>query len=291
MGRRAFEVRVSGDPAGRAMILIPGLSCGGNVWDATVRHYAGTHRVHVVTLAGFGGVPALDGADGAGEGMLERVRRDLVAYIDEQRLDRPILVGHSMGAFLSYWVAATAPAKVGPVVAVDGLPFLAALFKPDATAEGSRAGARELRARMARLSQAEYAADNRRTLARMIHDPSDVEMVARESSKSDPRAVAQITYELMTTDLRDEVAKVRVPVLQFAAAGFATTDEGRAEVLERYESQIAKVPEHEIALARSAMHFVMLDDPSFFFARTDAFLGYKATATATATANAAERVR
>jgi len=265
--RRAFDVRVTGNPKGRPMILIPGLSCGGNVWAATAKHYQATHRLHVVTLAGFGGVPALEG-----EGMLERMRRDLVAYIDEQRLDHPILVGHSMGAFLSYWVAATAPTKVGEVVAVDGLPFLSAVFRPDATAAGSRPGALLMRERMASLTQAQYVADNRRTLEWMIQNPNDVERVAKESSKSDPRAVAAIVYELMTTDLRNEVAKVRVPVLQFAAAGFAKTDKARADVLERYESQLAKVPDHKVSLARSALHFVMLDDPDFFFAEMDAFL-------------------
>src|SRR5690348_15221990 len=49
----AFTVRVSG--SGPPVILIPGLACDGNVWDATAAHLAATHEVHVLTLAGFAG--------------------------------------------------------------------------------------------------------------------------------------------------------------------------------------------------------------------------------------------
>ena len=34
-----------------------------------------------------------------------------------------VMVGHSLGGFLALWVAATAPDAVGPIVAVDGVPY------------------------------------------------------------------------------------------------------------------------------------------------------------------------
>lgn len=264
---RAFQVRVVGAPAGRPMILIPGLGCAGNVWESTVRHYQDRYSIHVVTLAGFGGVEARPS-----KAMLDGVRRDLVAYIAEQKLERPVIVGHSMGAFMAYWVAATAPDKVGAVVAVDGLPFLSALFEPGATAESNRASAAMLRDRMGSAPRAEFAAENRRSLVGMIREPKDVDFVASESGKSDPRAVAEAVYELMTTDLRDEVAKMKAPALIFAAAAFAKDESARKEVASRYEAQVAKIPDHRVVVAPDALHFVMLDAPSFFFAETDAFL-------------------
>src|SRR5271165_2213258 len=53
----AFSVKVTG--AGRPMILIPGLSCGGDVWDGTVAHFKDRYECHVLTLAGFAGQPAI----------------------------------------------------------------------------------------------------------------------------------------------------------------------------------------------------------------------------------------
>ena len=52
----AFRVEVSG--TGRPMILIPGLASAGAVWQTTVAHFATRYTCHVLTLAGFAGVPA-----------------------------------------------------------------------------------------------------------------------------------------------------------------------------------------------------------------------------------------
>ena len=52
-----FAVEVTG--SGPDVVLIPGLSSSGPVWDGTVARFADTHTLHVVTLTGFGGVPAI----------------------------------------------------------------------------------------------------------------------------------------------------------------------------------------------------------------------------------------
>jgi N-formylmaleamate deformylase len=52
----AFTVRVVGH--GRPLMLIPGLTGTGAFWDETVARYQATYQCHVVSLAGFAGVPA-----------------------------------------------------------------------------------------------------------------------------------------------------------------------------------------------------------------------------------------
>jgi len=110
-----LKVEVTG--AGRPMILIPGLGCGGNVWDGTVAHFKDAYECHVVTLAGFAGQPAI------GEPFLQQVRDGLSDYIRAKKLERPIIVGHSLGAFLAFWLAADRPDQTGPIIAVDGVPY------------------------------------------------------------------------------------------------------------------------------------------------------------------------
>ena len=95
----AFVVAVTG--SGRPMILIPGISCGGNVWAATVNHFKDRYECHVLTLAGFAGQPPL-----GGEPFLERVRDALIEYIRNKKLERPVIVGHSIGGFMAFWLGA-----------------------------------------------------------------------------------------------------------------------------------------------------------------------------------------
>src|SRR5262249_20989238 len=70
---RSFSVQVVGHAT--PMILIPGLSCGGDVWKTTVDHFKNRYECHVLPLAGFAGQPAIRPP------MLETVRNDITAYI------------------------------------------------------------------------------------------------------------------------------------------------------------------------------------------------------------------
>lgn len=259
----SFQVVVKG--SGRPMILIPGLSSPCEVWEGTIRHYSDRYEVHCVTLAGFAGIEPVKGE------FLPRVRRELVEYIKTRKLDRPIIVGHSLGGFLAYWIASTEPGLVGPIVAVDGLPALGALMNPAVTAEElARQGDAFYRMITAQTPE-QFAAQTRGSLAQMITKKEDLDRIAEYAVKSDPATVALAVKELMSLDLRQEVRKIRTPLLLIAAPG-GIPSEMAAGIRERYEAQIAAVPDHQTVVATSARHFVMLDDPAFFFSTLDAFL-------------------
>src|SRR2546423_1192999 len=91
-----FAVRVvsSGPP----IIFIPGLACSGDVWNSTVEHFSKTHQCHVLTLAGFAGQPPADGP------FMNRNVKAIGEYIREKKLDHPVIVGHSIGGFLTYLI-------------------------------------------------------------------------------------------------------------------------------------------------------------------------------------------
>src|SRR5205807_9133314 len=87
-GEKPFGVRIVGH--GRPMILIPGLACSGEVWDATVDHFKDRYECHILTLAGFAGQPPVQGP------WLQTVANGLADYIRQKKLDRPVIVGHSI---------------------------------------------------------------------------------------------------------------------------------------------------------------------------------------------------
>lgn len=259
---RSFHVEVTG--SGPPMILVPGLGCSGRVWDTTVEHYRARYTVHVLTLAGFGGQPAA----APSEHLVADVRDELVAYLAARKLDRPVLVGHSLGGFVAYSVAAKVPERIGAVVAVDGVPFLGEYFHPGATAETARAGAEKLRAHTASLDAPSFATETRAYLAMQIADPANVERVAADSVRSSPSVVGEAMFELLTTDLRPETARIVAPVLHFAAGPAATKD----VVVSRTEAQLAGIARKQVVFV-PAGHFVMLDAPDTFFGTLDRFLG------------------
>jgi pimeloyl-ACP methyl ester carboxylesterase len=261
----AFSVRVVG--SGPPVLFIPGLNSSGVVWDGVVERYRQRYTCHVLTLAGFAGQAPI------GPPFLPTVRDAILQYVVAQRLDRPAIVGHSLGGFLAFWLGATAPDRVGRIVAVDGVPFLPALSNPSASAETLKPQAEAMRDALLKASPEERARQSTLSIASMITSPEHVGIAERWARDSDPATTAQAMIEMMTTDLREEVARIKTPVLLIAAgAAFASSKEALDQVAKVYEGQVAKIPDHRTLVAERAKHFIMLDDPEFLIRALDEFL-------------------
>lgn len=268
----ALEVTVTGH--GRPVILIPGLNCPGAVWDETVARYRGQYQCHVVSLAGFGGVGPQQPVPAH---LLQDTRNQLLAYIKAQKLRRPAVIGHSLGGFLALWMAATTPEAVGPLEIVDSLPFISAIQNPATTAELACPQAEQLRQQMSQGHQP--LAASRQIAAGMVTDSARITQVARWSQVSDPATTAQAMYDMYTTDLRADLARIQQPVLVLGTwAGYAAYGATKEGVRATFTRQYAQLPQARIELSEAGRHFLMYDDTAWFFAQTDAFLRQPAVA-------------
>ncbi|MBF9222775.1 alpha/beta fold hydrolase [Hymenobacter ruricola] len=267
-----FTVRVVGQ--GRPLLLIPGLNCPGAVWDETVAHYQKQYQCHIISLAGFAGTPL---AAPLTDPLLPAVRDQLLAYINTQKLNHPVVLGHSLGGFLGLAMSVAQPDAVGPLVIVDSLPFLAAAQNPAATVETVRPMAEQTRQQM-KKSQAPLAA-RRAMMAGMVTDTARQTQVARWGLASDPATTGQAMYDMYTTDLRTDVARIKQPVLVLGAwaayAQYGSTKESTKAV---FAQQYAKLPQTRIEMSEAGRHFLMYDDTAWFLAQTDAFLKQPAVA-------------
>jgi pimeloyl-ACP methyl ester carboxylesterase len=258
----SFAVKVTGK--GKPVILIPGLSSSGAVWDGTVAHLKDRYECHVLTLAGFAGQPRIEPP------FLETVRNDLAAYIREHKLDHPVIIGHSLGGFLADWLGAHDPGLPGPIIIVDALPFLPGAWSPGATAETMKPMAEQMRAQTS-ADQASFLASSETAVKGMVTKPADVDLVMTWVKASDRVAVGNAMYDLFTHDLRGDIAAITSPVLVLPTwMGFKdyTT---RNAVEETTRKQYSAVKNCKVVMAETR-HFIMLDDPQWFYKQVDAFL-------------------
>lgn len=260
----SFDVKVTGK--GRPVLLIPGLTCPGSVWDETVAYLKGRYECHVLTLPGFAGRPAI------GDPFLPRVRDEIIRYVADRKLDRPAVIGHSLGGFMAFYVASKSPKSFGPLVAVDGVPWLGALGNPKAKVEDIAKAMEPGVAQMKKTPQETFRAQTLAALKVQMLDAKRAETVGKEAGESNPEAVGQAVWEMSTTDLRDEVAKIESPILLFAAGEWAKTDAQKEQVKTMYAAQIAKAKQGKLEVAFKARHFVMFDDFPLFSKTVDAFL-------------------
>ena len=261
----ASTVSIAVVGSGPDLVLIPGLAGGGAVWDGTVARLRDTHTLHVVTLAGFGGQPAV--AASTQDGFLDAVRDELGAYV--RRLDRPVAVaGHSLGGWTALRLGLSAPDAVSHVVVVDALPFLGAAQDPSATEASIAEQAGPMKQMMALAPADQFRLQQQMTLRSMISDPDTALAYVDLHAASDPATVAQAFYDMFTVDLRDDLADLSVPTLVLAAgSGYGALDVG-----EIYERQYAALPGVRIEVVPDARHFIQLDQPDALAAHLRAFL-------------------
>lgn len=267
-----FTVRVVGK--GQPMLLIPGLNCPGTVWDEAVAHYQQRYHCHVVSLAGFGGnAPAATLA----APLLPAVRDQLLAYIKTQKLNKPVIVAHSLGGFMALALSAAQPDAIGPLVIVDSLPYMAAIQNPAATVETVKPMAEKMRQQM---NQGHLpAAAQRQMVAGMVTNTARQAPVMRWGMASDPATTAQAMYDMYTIDLRRDISRIKQPVLVLGAwAAYAQYGSTKESTRAIFAQQYAGLPQVRIELSEAGRHFLMYDDTAWFLAQADAFLKQPAVA-------------
>jgi N-formylmaleamate deformylase len=116
-------------------------------------------------------------------------------------------------------------------------------------------------------------AAERQMVAGLVTDTARITQVARWGLASDPATVGQAMYDMYTTDLRPDVARIKQPVLVLgtwaAYRQFGATKESTRAI---FTQQYAQLPQARIELSEAGRHFVMYDDTAWFFGQTDAFL-------------------
>jgi pimeloyl-ACP methyl ester carboxylesterase len=273
VGTLRVEAYGSGSPA---LIFIPGLACGSWAWDSAVATYAATHAVYVVTLAGFDGLPPPAGAP------LDAADASLLRFITSAKLDRPIVIGHSLGGFLALRFATEHAALLRGVVAVDGTPVFPPLAQ--STADERRAAAERIAAQLTPLTREQFAAGERGLMPTLVSDPADADRLAALAAKSDPGATGAYAHDLYAADLRPQLTAATVPILEiapvpktpaaFEAPSAATqTVEQRSATYQRfYASLFPGAPNARVVTIADSLHFVQFDQPKALYDAVSAFI-------------------
>lgn len=102
--------------AGPPVIILHGLLGRGRNWLSIARSLQERHAVHLLDLRNHGASPWADTMSYAA------MAGDLAAYIAAEGLERPVVIGHSMGGKAAMTLALTRPAAVGRLVVVDIAP-------------------------------------------------------------------------------------------------------------------------------------------------------------------------
>jgi pimeloyl-ACP methyl ester carboxylesterase len=256
----------SGNPP---LILIPGLTDSGSVWNTTVARYSGAHTIYVLTLPGFGGRPAIVAP------MLDTVDRDIAGFLLTLK-SKPVIIGHSLGGFLAIRLAQEHSDLIRGAIAIDGLPVFPGMEKMTPQARGAAAAA--LGGRVAKASPADFAAAQAYRIG-YLTKPANVQTALSFSAGANVAATGSYMQELMAADIRHGLSKISVPLWEIGPFDATIDPENPynpmatlASKQAYYQGLLEGDPSAKVVMIDDSRHFIMLDQPERLFAAIDSFL-------------------
>lgn len=253
---------------GADVLLIPGLASTAEVWRGVADRLAGKRRLHLISVRGFGELPAGANASGA---VMATVAAEVRRYITEQQLERPAIIGHSMGGQLGLRIAADAGARIGRVMVVDSSPFFPALISPRATV-GDVEPIAQLAYQAIHFLGDEALRAHGRQMGLELGGATDAVFGTLGWQGGDRRVLAQSLYEVMTVDLRRRLPDITAPVtVVYGWSSDGNSPRSRTDSLFRGAYARLRTPAAFVPI-EGAEHMVMIDQPTRFMAAVDRFL-------------------
>jgi pimeloyl-ACP methyl ester carboxylesterase len=241
------------------------------VFAATAHELKGRYRSHLVQVKGFSGTPA--GANATGP-VMPPVAEEVGRYVAELSLERPVIIGHSMGGAIGMMIAARHPDVVRGLMIIDMIPFAGAYFvAPDATSETAQPRANEIASQILSTPRGEITPMLREMFSGMTRNDAARVRILDWLRASDRRVVAQSFREVITTDLRPQLSRIVSPVTVLYVLPPGQTH------YPLMGGAYANLPQARLVLVEHSNHFIMLDQPRRTTAEIDTFVQARFQAT------------
>lgn len=252
-----FEVKISGKGT-QSIIFIPGFACSGQVWDSTKSTFEKDFACYTLTMAGFAGVPAQP------KSSFQSWEKEIATYIQENKINKPIVIGHSMGGSLAMALAADYPDLISKIIVVDALPCLSALMNPSFK-EKENNDCSAMVSQFASIPDAQFYQMQKGGMQQLLADTSKIEQVVNWSVQSDRTTFAEMYCDFSNTDLRDKIVNIKCPVLILLESYFINFKPAITE-------QFINLKTANLQYATKGLHFIMYDDKEWYDKQLNIFI-------------------
>ena len=254
-----ITIRTVGE--GSPVVLIPGLASSSAVYDGVAAKIGSGHKLILVQVNGFAGSQA---GSGPVDGLIDGSVDELAGWLAQHKVEKPAVIGHSMGGLMAMMLAGKHPAAAGKLLIVDALPFYGMLMGPTATPDLIRPVVEQMRAGLVNGTMPPQVPPH------MSNSESGKARILEWMKASDPKIVGEALVEDATTDFRPQLPRLAsVPVTVLYAA---PTAEFKPIADALYRDAYKSLPKARLVAVEGSEHFIMLDQPARFAEEVEAFL-------------------
>jgi len=251
-----FKVRITGEGK-TPIILIPGFSCSGDVWNETLKILEPKYKCYTLTMAGFAGVKA--DTNPSVKNWISSIEK----YIENEKLVKPIIIGHSIGGVMAEMLAADYPNTISKIIVVDAVPCLFALS--DSTYKAYENPNCSFMVNYYKFyDTAKFRLSQKMMTVSMVKDSTKIDMIAQWAVNSDRTTLGEIFCQFRNIDMRTKISQIICPTLVLLEPSF----KGEAAVVKQY----GNLKTAKLEYANEGLHFIMYDDTNWYLKEINSFL-------------------
>lgn len=286
---------------GSAVVFLAALGADAHEFDEFAPKFTSNHHVYGITRRGFGDSSKPDTGY-----TNERLGHDVIEVLDALRIDRAVLVGHSMAGMELSWVGTHKPERVAGLVYLEAAYGYAYYNEASNDPQNVLIDAVELKHKLSEFLPGGGRPDRRRVTAELLKDVTRIERELRDYAETfkdqldppmdpanPPHPPAWLTgiYQGL-----EKYTKIDVPVLAIYCVPHALSELGDPTVLSKDPIAAAKtedadrrwvgsqvrafrqgVPTARVVEIPHGSHFIFRSNEPEVFREIDAFLKSLAT--------------
>ena len=271
-GTRLFY---SSEGQGEPLIFCYGLVCSSLHWTYQISHFSKTHRA---IWFDYRGHHNSDAPEDLSSLTIANMARDLRVLVDELGIERPTLLGHSMGVNVVLEFYRQNPDRARALVLANGTPRrpLETLFRVNALQAGF-AALKKIHDLSPRLLEWAWKLQDKNPLARSLvafggfnphlTAPEDIELYVKQVAEMDPAILVHLIQNYDTVDATPWLHEIKVPTLILAG------HEDHIIPLEQQQLMAQLIPGAKLETIRHGSHCPQMDLPELVNAQIERFLG------------------
>ncbi len=272
----AVEVRGNGP---KHLILIPEINCDHSVWESFAARNASRYTMHLVQLPGYAGSAAPEAPAPhwpvADRPWTANAVEALRVYIQEKGLEKPVVVGASIGGYVALRVGLEHPGLVGGIVSLDHPPAVAlqGAGGPALAVEKRLEYVEKMAPGMLKMEEAAWVEHWGMVGAGAAIDPARAQAIGEMMGRHSPLVGARYLLEAVSDDLTERLKAISVRTLFVGTVPDQDMFYGKRMDLRRFWARaVPASPRVQVVRFEDCRHFVSEDAPAELDEAIDAFI-------------------
>lgn len=255
---KAIKTVIIGE--GNPVLFLPGFITPGSVWEETVKNLKTKNESHLFSYAGFNGMDPIKMP------WYESIKNATFLYIEKKDLKNIRIIGHSMGGNLAVDIAARFPKRVKKMIIVDALACMREVMMPGVAASNLQYKS-PYNENLLKMNADQFSSMASNMAGFMTLKKEKAAILTKWIVEADRKTYVYGYTDLLKLDVRDKLSAIKTKTL-ILGASFPNVAVAKAN----FEKQYASLSNKTIEMASNSKHFIMFDQPKWFYTKVNTFL-------------------